>query len=48
LDPRYAGANPAERVGLLRAKGFRNMSSFGGEVKPLANVVRFYGMLKIP
>jgi hypothetical protein len=26
----------------------RNIASFGGEVKPSARVVRFYGMLKIP
>jgi hypothetical protein len=43
------GLYPAESDGFLRAIQIRSTTSFGGEVKPFStNVVRFYGMLKIP
>jgi hypothetical protein len=48
LDPRFAGSNPAENDGFLRAIKIRKTSSFGGEAKPSFHVVRFYGMLKKP
>jgi hypothetical protein len=34
LNPRFAGSNPAENDGFLRAIKVRSMTSFGGEVKP--------------
>jgi hypothetical protein len=34
LVPKFAGSNPAEAVGFLRAKKILSMPSFGGEVKP--------------
>jgi hypothetical protein len=35
LDPRFAGLNPAEDSGFLRAIKICSTTSFGGEVKPL-------------
>jgi hypothetical protein len=35
LDPRFVGYNPAEEDGVLKVIKMRNMSFFGGEVKPL-------------
>jgi hypothetical protein len=34
LVPTFAGSNPAEAVGFLRAKKILSIPSFGGEVKP--------------
>jgi hypothetical protein len=42
-NPRFAGLNPAEGDGFLRAIKIRSMPSFGGEVKPSApccNILR--------
>jgi hypothetical protein len=36
LDPRFAGSNPAEDDGFLRAIKIRSTTSFGGKVKPSA------------
>jgi hypothetical protein len=34
MDPRFAGSNPADDNGFLRAIKIRSTASFGGEVKP--------------
>jgi hypothetical protein len=34
LVTKFAGSNPAEAVGYLRAKKIPNTPSFGGKVKP--------------
>ena len=34
LVPKFAGSNPAEAVGFLRAEKTLSTPSFGGEVKP--------------
>jgi hypothetical protein len=34
LDPRFAGSNPAEDDGFLKAIKIRSPTSFGGEIKP--------------
>jgi hypothetical protein len=36
LHPRFAGSNPAEDDGFLRAIKIHSTTSFGGEVKPQA------------
>jgi hypothetical protein len=36
LDPRFVGLSPAKDDGYLRAINICGMTSFGGEVKPLA------------
>ena len=42
LEPKFAGSNPAEAVGFLRAKKkFLSTPSFGGEVKPSVPCRRF-------
>jgi hypothetical protein len=41
------GSYPAEDDGFLKAIKVRGTTSFGGEAKPSARVVRFYDMLKI-
>src|SRR5215475_4091891 len=41
LVPKFAGSNPAEAVGFLRAKKFLSTPSFGGEVKPSVPCRRF-------
>jgi hypothetical protein len=41
LVPKFAGLNPAEAVGFLRAKKILSMPSFGGEVKPSVPCRRF-------
>ena len=41
LVPKFAGSNPAEAVGFLRAKKIFNTPSFGGEVKPSVPCRRF-------
>ena len=41
LVPKFAGSNPAEAVGFLRAKKFLSTPSFGGEVKPSVPSRRF-------
>jgi hypothetical protein len=41
LVPKFAGSNPAEAVGLLRAKKILSTPSFGGEVKPSVPCRRF-------
>jgi hypothetical protein len=41
LVPKFAGSNPAEAVGFLRAKKILSMPSFRGEVKPSAPCRRF-------
>jgi hypothetical protein len=33
LDPRFAGSNPAEDNGILKAIKIRSTISFGGEVR---------------
>ena len=43
LVPKFAGSNPAEAVGFLRAKN----SSFGGEVKPSVPCRRFAACKRI-
>jgi hypothetical protein len=47
LDPRFAGSNPTDDRGFLRAIKIPTATSFGGEVKSWSHVVKFYGMLKI-
>jgi hypothetical protein len=44
LYPRFAGLNPTEKTGLLRAIKISNTPSFGREVKSEAHAVIFYGM----
>jgi hypothetical protein len=34
MVPKFAGSNPAEAVGFLRAKKYLSTPFFGGEVKP--------------
>ena len=41
LVPKFAGSNPAEAVGFLRAKKILITPSFGGEVKPSVPCRRF-------
>ena len=41
LVPKFAGSNPAESVGFLRAKKILSTPSFGGEVKPSVPCRRF-------
>ena len=41
LVPKFAGSNPAEAVGFLRAKKILSTPSFGGEVKPSVTCRRF-------
>ena len=41
LEPKFAGSNPAEDVGFLRAKKILRTPSFGGEVKPSVPCRRF-------
>jgi hypothetical protein len=41
LVPKFAGSNPAEAVGIFRAKKFLSTTSFGGEVKPSVQCRRF-------
>ena len=41
LVPKFAGSNPAEAVGFLRAKKILSTPSFGGEVQPLVPCRRF-------
>jgi len=41
LVPKFAGSNPAEAVGFLRAKKILSTPSFGGEVKPSVPCRRF-------
>jgi hypothetical protein len=48
LDRRFAGSDPTENEGFLRAIKIRSTPSFGWEVRRRSHVVRFYGMLKIP
>jgi hypothetical protein len=48
LDPSFAGSNPAQNDGFLRETEVLSTISFREEEKPLAPVVRFYSMLKIP
>jgi hypothetical protein len=48
LVQRFSGLNLAENDGFLRPIVIRSTTYFGREVEPLAHVVRFYGMLKIP
>jgi hypothetical protein len=43
LVPKFAGSNPAEAVGFLRAKKILSTPSFGGEVKPSVPCRRFVG-----
>jgi hypothetical protein len=45
---RFAGSNPAESDGLLRAIKICSTISFGEKWIRRPRVVRFYGMLKIP
>ena len=39
LVPKFAGSNPAEAIGFLRAKKILSTPSFGGEVKPCRRFV---------
>jgi hypothetical protein len=49
LDPRFAGSNPAESGGFLKAIKIRSTTSFGGEVKPSAPFRnKFLWQVKIP
>jgi hypothetical protein len=41
LVPKFAGSNPAEAIGFLRAKKFLSTPSFGVEVKPSVPCRRF-------
>jgi hypothetical protein len=41
LVPKFAGSNPVEDVGFLRAKKILSAPSFGGEVKPSVPCRRF-------
>ena len=41
LVPKFAGSNPAEAVGVFRAKKILSTPFFGGEVKPSAQCRRF-------
>jgi hypothetical protein len=41
LVPKFAGSNPAEAIGFLRAKKILSTPSFGGEVKPPVPCRRF-------
>ena len=41
LVPKFAGSNPAEAVGFLRAKKILSTPSFGGGVKPSVPCRRF-------
>jgi hypothetical protein len=41
LVPKFAGSNPAEAVGFLRAEKILSTRSFGGEVKPSVPCRRF-------
>ena len=41
LVPKFAGSNPAEAFGFLRAKKILSTPSFGGEVKPSVPCRRF-------
>ena len=41
LVPKFAGSNPAEAVGFLRAKKILSTPFFGGEVKPSVPCRRF-------
>jgi len=41
LVPKFAGSNPAEAVGFLRAKKIFSTPSFGGEVKSSVPCRRF-------
>jgi hypothetical protein len=41
LVPEFAGSNPAEAVGFLRAKIILSTPSFGGELKPSVPCRRF-------
>ena len=46
LLPKFAGSNPAEAVGFLRAKKILSTPSFGGEVKPSVPCRRFVACKK--
>jgi hypothetical protein len=46
VDPTFVGSNPVERDGFLSVIKIHTITSFGGEVKLLDRVVRFYVMLK--
>jgi hypothetical protein len=48
LDPRFAGSKAAEDNELSTVTKICATTSFGGEVKLSAHVVRFYGMLNNP
>jgi hypothetical protein len=46
LDPLFYGSKPTEGDGFVMLIKVRIASSFGGEIKSLSDVVRFYGMLR--
>jgi hypothetical protein len=48
LGLRFAGSNPAENIGFLRAVIIRSTTFFGGEVKTSAPYRKIYSILKIP
>jgi hypothetical protein len=47
LNPKFAGSNPAEDDGFIRAIQSVALTSFGGEVKPAVPRSKIYGILKI-
>jgi hypothetical protein len=46
LDPRFAGSNPAEDDGILRAIKISSKNSFEEEVKPLVPCRKFLRHVK--
>jgi hypothetical protein len=48
LDRRFAGSDPTESEGFLRAIKILSTPSFGWDVSRRSHFVKFYGMLKIP
>jgi hypothetical protein len=48
LNPRFAGSNPTEGDGFLRAIKIRSTTAFGGEVKPSAPCCKILRHVKDP
>jgi hypothetical protein len=48
LDPRFAGSNPAEDDGFLKAIKISSTASLGGEVKPSAPCRKILRHVKEP
>jgi hypothetical protein len=48
IGPRFRGFKPGRGRWNFTGNKIRSETTFGGEVKPAAPLVRFYGMVKYP